>query len=54
VAAWQYRGLADWFNSFLKQEWLGDISAFLIIFFVVLIIAGLLGRLARRLMKAAD
>jgi membrane protein required for colicin V production len=53
VAAWQYRGLADWFNSFLKQEWLGDISAFLIIFFVVLIIAGLLGRLARRLVKAA-
>src|SRR5258708_4264726 len=53
VAAWQYRWLADWFDKYLKQQWLGDITAFLIIFFVVLIIAGILGRLARRLMKAA-
>lgn len=53
VAAWQYRWLADWFDSYLKQQWLGDIAGFLIIFFAVLIIAGLLGRLARRLMKAA-
>ena len=53
VAAWQYRRLADWFETFLKQTWLGDISAFLIIFFAVLIIAGLLGRLMRRVMKAA-
>ena len=53
VAAWQYRRLADWFETFLKQTWLGDISAFLIIFFAVLIIASLLGRLTRRIMKAA-
>jgi membrane protein required for colicin V production len=53
VAAWQYRWLADWFETFLKQTWLGDIAAFLIIFFAVLVIASLLGRLTRRLMKAA-
>jgi len=53
VAAWQYRWLADWFETFLKQTWLGDISAFLIIFFAVLIIASLLGRITRRIMKAA-
>jgi len=53
VAAWQYRRLADCLETFLKQTWLGDISAFLIIFFAVLIIASLLGRLTRRTMKAA-
>jgi membrane protein required for colicin V production len=53
IAAWQYRRLADWFATFLKQQWLGDISAFLIIFFLVLAVAGLLGRLTRRIMKAA-
>ena len=53
LAAWQYRRLADWFETFLKQAWLCDISAFLIIFFAVLIIASLLGRLTRRIMKAA-
>ena len=53
LAAWQYRRLADWFATFLKQPWLGDISAFLIIFFVVLLIAGLAGRLTRWMMKEA-
>src|SRR5258708_4695798 len=53
VAAWQYRWLADWFDKYLKQQWLGDITAFLIIFFVVLIIAGIFGRRARGLRKAA-
>ena len=53
VAAWQYRGLANWFETFIKQTWLGDIAAFLVIFFAVLLIAGLLGRLTRWMMKEA-
>ena len=52
LAAWQYRLLADWIATFLKQQWLCEISAFLIIFFAVLIVASLLGRLTRRMMKA--
>ncbi len=51
LAAWQYRRLADWFEPILKQPWLGEISAFLIIFFVVMIVAWLAGRLARWVMK---
>ena len=39
--------------SFLKIEWLADIFGFLIIFFAVLILFGIAGRIARRLMKAA-
>jgi membrane protein required for colicin V production len=53
VAAWQYRHLADWFETFIKQIWLGDIAAFLIIFFAVLIVFGLAGRLTRWMMKEA-
>jgi membrane protein required for colicin V production len=51
LAAWQYHRLAGWLNSFLKSAWVGEIAAFLIIFFLVLILAGLAGRLARWMMK---
>ena len=37
VAAWQYRGFARWMESFLKNDWLAEILAFLIIFFAILI-----------------
>ena len=53
LAAWQYRRLADWFEPILKQPWLGEIGAFLIIFFAVMIAAWLAGRLARWVMKEA-
>ena len=53
LAAWQYRRLADWFEPILKQPWLGEIGAFLTIFFAVMIAAFLVGRLARWLMKEA-
>jgi len=53
VAAWRYQHLAEWFMSFLKNEWLAEIFAFLIIFFAILILFSLAGRLARKLMKAA-
>ncbi len=35
IAAWQYRRLAEWFESFLKNPWLAEILGFLIIFFVI-------------------
>jgi membrane protein required for colicin V production len=53
VAAWRYRHLAEWFMSFLKNEWLAEILAFLIIFFAILILFSIAGRIARKLMKAA-
>jgi membrane protein required for colicin V production len=53
VAAWQYQRLAEWLLSFLKNEWLADIFGFLIIFFVILILFSIAGRIARKLMKAA-
>jgi membrane protein required for colicin V production len=51
VAAWKYRGLAEWLESFLKNPWLAEILGFLIIFFAILILFGLAARLARWVMK---
>ena len=53
LAAWQYHRLADWFAPHLKSPWLGEIAGFLIIFFAVLIVAGIAGRVARSVMKKA-
>jgi membrane protein required for colicin V production len=53
VAAWQYPGLAAWFATFLKNDVLADIFAFLVIFFAILILFSIAGRVARKLMKAA-
>ncbi len=53
VAAWQYQRLADWLGTFLKNQLVADVFGFLVIFFAILIVIGIAGRIARRLMKAA-
>jgi membrane protein required for colicin V production len=53
LAAWQYHRLAAWFAPHLKSPWVGEIAGFLIIFFAVLMVAGLAGRIARWAMKKA-
>lgn len=53
VAAWQYRRLASWFDPILKQPWLAEVGAFLLIFFGVMIVAFLAGMLARWMVKEA-
>jgi membrane protein required for colicin V production len=53
LAAWQYQRLAEAFAPHLKSPWVGEVAAFLIIFFAVLIIAGILGRIAKLAMKKA-
>lgn len=53
VAAWQYRRLAEWFESFLKNPWLAEILGFLIIFFAIVLLFGIAARIARWIMKEA-
>ncbi len=53
LAAWQYRRVADWFAPHLKSPWLGEIAGFLIIFFAVLLVAGIAGQVTRWAMKKA-
>jgi membrane protein required for colicin V production len=51
LAAWRYQRVADWLAPHVKSPWLGDIAGFLIIFLAVVIVAGILGRLARWAVK---
>src|ERR1700751_641524 len=53
LAAWKYRSLAEWLESFLKNPWLAEILGFLIIFFAVVLLFGLAARVARWVMKEA-
>ena len=51
LAAWKYRSLAEWFERFLKNDWLAEILGFLIIFFAIVLLFGLAARIARWVMK---
>jgi membrane protein required for colicin V production len=52
LAAWNYHRLADHFAQY-SSRWLLEIGAFLIIFAVVMLLAGVAGRIARWIMKEA-
>ena len=52
-AAWQYQRLAQWLGTFLKNDWLAEILGFLIIFFAVVLLFAIAGRIARWVMKEA-
>jgi membrane protein required for colicin V production len=53
LAAWQYQRLANRLAPYVKNPWVGEIVGFLVIFFAVLILAGLAGTIARWAMKKA-
>jgi membrane protein required for colicin V production len=53
LAAWQYWRLAAWFSPHLNSPWLGQIAGFLVIFVAVMIVAGIVGRITRWIMKEA-
>jgi membrane protein required for colicin V production len=53
LAAWGYTRVAVWFSPLVKSAWVAEIAAFLTIFIAVVILAGILGRLARWFFKEA-
>jgi membrane protein required for colicin V production len=53
VAAWQYQRLASHFAGYVSSRWLAEIVGFLAIFCLVMILAGILGRTVRWIMKEA-
>jgi membrane protein required for colicin V production len=53
IAAWQYQRLAGHFAPYISSKWLGEIAAFLTIFFGVMILAGILGKIVRWIVKEA-
>lgn len=53
LAAWQYQRLAGHFAAYISSKWLGEIVAFLAIFFGVMVLAGILGKIVRWIVKEA-
>ena len=53
IAAWQYRHLAEHFAPYIGSHWLGEIVAFLAIFLGVMVLAGLVGKIVRWIVKEA-
>ena len=47
LAAWEYPRAAAWYAPHVNSQWAADIAGFFTIFFVVLLLAGMLGRIAR-------
>ena len=53
IAAWQYRSVAAHFAPYVSSHWAVEIGAFLAIFIGVMILAGILGKIVRWIMKEA-
>ena len=53
VAAWQYRNIGGHFAPYVSSHWAVDIGAFLAIFLGIMILAGILGKIVRWMMKEA-
>ena len=47
LAAWEYPRLAAWYAHHVNSQWAADIAGFFTIFFVVVLLAGTIGRIAR-------
>jgi membrane protein required for colicin V production len=47
LAAWEYPRAAAWYAPHVNSQWAADIAGFFTIFVVVLLLAGVLGRIVR-------
>ena len=47
LAAWEYPRSATWFQPHVNSQWAADIAGFFVIFLAVVLLAGVLGRIAR-------
>ncbi len=47
LAAWEYPRVAGWLLPYMKNQWAAEAAGFLLIFIGVLILAGIVGRVAR-------
>jgi membrane protein required for colicin V production len=47
LAAWEYPRVAAWYSQHMNSQWAADIAGFFTIFFVVVVLAGIIGRITR-------
>jgi membrane protein required for colicin V production len=53
VAAWWYESAAAWFAPYVKATWVANVAGYLTLFLAVVLLAGIIGRIARAGAKAA-
>ncbi|MFB3813672.1 MAG: CvpA family protein [Terriglobales bacterium] len=53
AAAWQFHRVAAWYAPYVKTTWAANAAGFLTIFLVVVVLAGIIGRIARAGANAA-
>jgi membrane protein required for colicin V production len=51
LATWSYKSVAPWFVPYVKNLWVADAAGFLLVFLGVIILAGVIARLARWAMQ---
>jgi membrane protein required for colicin V production len=47
LAAWEYPRVASWYAPYVKASWIANGAAFVTIFFAVVLLAGMVGRIVR-------
>jgi membrane protein required for colicin V production len=53
VAAWEYPRIAAWYAPYVKSGWTANAAGFLTIFLAIVVLAGIVGRIARAGAQAA-
>ena len=53
LAAWEYGRIAPWFLQFVSAPWMANTAGFLTIFFGVILLAGMAGRVSRWIFRQA-
>ena len=53
LAAWEYPRAAAWFREYVAASWVANAAGFVTIFFGVIFVAGVAGRIARWIFKTA-
>ena len=51
IAAWEYPRVAAFYSHYVNSAWTADIAGFLTIFFVVLMLGGVAGKIARSVVE---
>ena len=52
LAAWEYPRVAGWYAQHVNSQWTADIAGFFTIFLAVVVLAGIIGRMASRVVRA--
>ena len=53
VASWQYHRVADWLSPHVTSRWIADITGFIVVFLIIVLVAGIVAKLSRWALREA-